>query len=339
MMPINATIASFLLVIFTGLQEGASSFISHGGGGLLFLQDHGRLTTSKKLSPSSSSSFLPSHSRTSSSTTTHNAASTPTSSYNINWSPQDLTKDNHPNFLPIPANDYIKKYQANPQLWPVEFFVIAYRRHHVKHNSSSSSSTHQQKRETQILVRKSANGTSKYGVGTGVPVTRWMLLKSSSSQLSSSSSSTPRGYEIAVPEITFDASNFPEFPKKKKKKKNNDGSNEEEDDDEERRRQSWSYTKIDICEDAFSQSDSSTADTTNFEDAQLQEYASNLRIQLQNDLAQQLENKEKELSDWNFSVLSTVRRVLLIRTIVWQLFKDHSECLDCLPTKKVTIDT
>ena len=29
-------------------------------------------------------------------------------------------------YLSIPEDDYIKKYEKNPELWPVEFFVIVY---------------------------------------------------------------------------------------------------------------------------------------------------------------------------------------------------------------------
>ena len=43
------------------------------------------------------------------------------------WRPQDLTKGS-PGYDPIPDDDYIKKYERNPELWPVEFFIIAYRR-------------------------------------------------------------------------------------------------------------------------------------------------------------------------------------------------------------------
>ena len=45
-------------------------------------------------------------------------------------------------------------------MWPVEFFLIATRqaRNHEIGNT-----------ETQVLVRKSSNGTSKYGLGIGVP--------------------------------------------------------------------------------------------------------------------------------------------------------------------------
>ena len=78
----------------------------------------------------------------------------------VTWAPEDLTKD-RPGFPPITDDDYVRQYQRRPELWPVEFFLIAYRRR--KNN------------KTQILVRKSANGTSKWGVGTGVPATRWVL--------------------------------------------------------------------------------------------------------------------------------------------------------------------
>ena len=81
------------------------------------------------------------------------------------WAPQDLTKDNA-GFMPIPSDDYVKKYQRNPELWPVEFFLIVYRRFTDEKTG---------RKETQVLVRKSANGTSKWGVGTGVPATRWAL--------------------------------------------------------------------------------------------------------------------------------------------------------------------
>ena len=85
------------------------------------------------------------------------------------WAPQDLTKD-RAGFAPIPENDYVKKYERNQALWPVEFFVIVYRR--IRDGTA------------EVLVRRSANGTSKYGVGTGAPATRWIL----------SSQEAPRGY-------------------------------------------------------------------------------------------------------------------------------------------------
>ena len=39
------------------------------------------------------------------------------------WAPQDLTKD-RAGFAPIPEDDYVKQYEHNQALWPVEFFVI-----------------------------------------------------------------------------------------------------------------------------------------------------------------------------------------------------------------------
>ena len=59
---------------------------------------------------------------------------------------------------------------------PCRIFLIAYRRINIpqKKTTSSTQLPHQQdggRKITQILVRKSANGTSKYGVGSGVPAT------------------------------------------------------------------------------------------------------------------------------------------------------------------------
>ena len=122
------------------------------------------------------------------------------------WAPQDLTKD-RAGFAPIPDDDYVKKYERNQALWPVEFFVIVYRR--IRDGTA------------EVLVRRSANGTSKYGVGTGAPATRWIL----------SSQEPPRGY--VKNGMSFAASNFPEF-----------------DADED-----WSYDKVDICADAFAGED------------------------------------------------------------------------------------
>ena len=121
------------------------------------------------------------------------------------WAPQDLTKD-RAGFAPIPEDDYIKQYERNQALWPVEFFVIVYRR--IRGGA-------------EVLVRRSANGTSKYGVGTGAPATRWIL----------SSQEAPRGY--VKNGLSFAASNFPEF-----------------DADED-----WSYDKIDIRGNAFAGED------------------------------------------------------------------------------------
>ena len=122
------------------------------------------------------------------------------------WAPQDLTKD-RAGFAPIPEDDYVKQYERNPALWPVEFFVIVYRR--IRDGTA------------EVLARRSANGTSKYGVGTGAPATRWIL----------SSQEAPRGYSKNG--MIFAASNFPEF---------------EADED-------WSYDKIDIRADAFAGED------------------------------------------------------------------------------------
>jgi hypothetical protein len=129
----------------------------------------------------------------------------PTSRLHPTWAPQDLTRDN-PGFAPIPDNDYVKQYERNRALWPVEFFVIVYRR--IRGGA-------------EVLVRRSANGTSKYGVGTGAPATRWIL----------ASQEAPPGY--AKTGLSFAASNFPEF---------------EADVD-------WTYDKIDICADAFAGQD------------------------------------------------------------------------------------
>lgn len=123
----------------------------------------------------------------------------------VTWSPQDLTKDS-PGWAPIPETDYIKQYQTNPRLWPVEVFLITYRR---------TKNPKTQKCETQCLVRRSANGTSKHGVGTGVPATRWVL---------SSQAKPPCGYRWSQPRLKFEAANFPEFPDSGEK--------------------SWSYDKI-----------------------------------------------------------------------------------------------
>jgi hypothetical protein len=128
-----------------------------------------------------------------------------------------------------------------------------------------------------MLVRKSANGTSKYGVGTGVPATWWML----------SSQSPPMGYKLTEPRITFDACHFPEFP----------ASNNRE------AEKSWKYTKIDICEDALESA------AGEFYDAELREYACNIHERLKVELSERLQKKD-ELSSWDYSVLSTVKSVV-----------------------------
>ena len=184
------------------------------------------------------------------------------------WSPQDLTKD-CPGFLPIPDDDYVKKYQRNPELWPVEFFLIAYRRRINKTTGES---------ETQVLVRKSANGTSKWGVGTGVPVTRW---------IASTQEEPPLGYRWSEPpvpaqespRIRFDASSFPEFPQGQ---------------------ETWSYDKIDICEDAFD---------GQFKDPELEEYASRILFGLHSKLSEKA-NSETNLNSWEARRDSEVKAVV-----------------------------
>ena len=184
------------------------------------------------------------------------------------WSPQDLTKDN-PGFPKIPEHDYIKQYQVHPELWPVEFFLVAYRR------SKSNG-------KTQVLVRRSANGTSKYGVGTGVPATRWLL----------SSAQPPQGYEWSKPSITFEAKNFPEF----------DGTMD-----------SWTYQKIDICENAF-HDDQSSADATSaeggFEDSELEHYANTVRDHLRTELSSTIPENENGLASWEAKRIAIVQKIL-----------------------------
>lgn len=179
------------------------------------------------------------------------------------WSPQDLTINN-PGFPPIPDDDYIKEYQRKPELWPVEFFVIAYRR--MKNEKKRN------RTETQILVRRSANGTSKYGVGTGVPATRWVL---------SSQTNSPAGYDFSQPTITYDARNFPEFPNRKE--------------------ESWTYTKIDIKEDAFQGSDE-------LKDPELEEYASKIRDELRAVLSKKMQ--AGDLSPWQRSTSAVVKQIV-----------------------------
>lgn len=179
--------------------------------------------------------------------------------HHTTWEPQDLTKDN-PACLSIPDDDYIKKYQRNRELWPVEFFLIAYRR---------------VKGKTQVLVRRSANGTSNWGVGTGVPATRWML---------STQVSPPPGYQRAEPLVTFEARNFPEFP---------------------RNEQSWSYHKINIREDAFHSPDTAAK----LEDPELEEYANKIRSVLKTKLSEMIEN-EKHLDSWEASQISVVQNIV-----------------------------
>ena len=183
------------------------------------------------------------------------------------WSPQDLTADN-PGYLSIPEDDYIKKYEKNPELWPVEFFVIVYRRIQNKQT---------QQYETQILVRRSANGTSKYGVGTGTPATRWVY--------ASEEATPPTGYEFSYPPTTFDARWYPEFP--------ND------------REESWTYRKIDIREDAFA------CPGNRLEDAELETYATKVSDELRVHLSKMIqEDGGDKLSSWEVSTASVVQKIV-----------------------------
>jgi hypothetical protein len=159
--------------------------------------------------------------------------------------------------VPIPDDNYVKTYQRNPELWPVQFFVVAHRRV-VRQNSNNKS-------ETQILARKSANGTSQWGLGTGVPATQWVL----------SSSHPPAGYQWSTPRITIEASDFPEFSKAAPL-------------------ESWTYRKIDICEDAFNGPDATELRLT---DPELETYTKQIR----NELRTELELLHQEtMSDGNF---------------------------------------
>jgi len=180
------------------------------------------------------------------------------------WAPQDLTRD-VPGRAPIPDDDYVKKYQRRPELWPVEFFVIVYRR-------VRSATT--QARETQVLVRKSANGTSKWGLGTGVPATRWVL---------SSQAPAPRGYQYSIPPIRFEANNYPEFPI---------GA------------EPWAYDKIDLSEDAFS-----GPGAAELNDPELEEFAGRIRQGLRARLSEQLDG-QGDMSSWDASTKAVVRDVL-----------------------------
>ena len=193
------------------------------------------------------------------------------------WAPQDLTKSS-PGRTPIPDDDYVKKYQQNPELWPVEFFLVAYRRSRNKET---------QQPETQVLVRESANGTSKWGVGTGVPATRWVL---------STQERPPLGYKWSEPRVQelvpareplrvrLEASSFPEFPRNGQ--------------------ESWTYDKIDIREDAFN-----GPDATLFHDPELEEYANQIREGLRKRLSEQVDFGTS-MSSWEASRLSVVKGVV-----------------------------
>jgi len=193
------------------------------------------------------------------------------------WSPQDLTKDSV-GFLPIPDDDYVKKYQENPELWPVEFFLIAYRRARNKVTG---------KNETQILVRKSANGTSQYGVGTGVPATRWMIFSSSQEE----KTIAPSGYKICKPNVTFEAQHFPEFSKSGP---DSSGSHS----------RSWTYEKIEIREDAFN-----NPKFSELIDAGLENHAKKIRDELKLKLIEQMKEREN-LDPFAFSITSVVKSIV-----------------------------
>lgn len=208
------------------------------------------------LLPGSSNSFFVPFPQTSPSRLRAEAAS---------WSPQDLTANND-GFTPVPDDDYIKQYQQNPKLWPVEFFVIAHRR-----NGDTG--------QTEILVRRSANGTSKYGLGTGVPATRWIL----------STSSPPMGYEWSEDDdnghpTIFPASGYPEYDAK--------SCNNED----------WIYRKIDIREDAF------RCDDADLRDSELEKYAATIREALRQRILEQRESGA--LSSWETARLSVIQNVL-----------------------------
>ena len=178
------------------------------------------------------------------------------------WSPQDLTANND-GFASIPEDDYIKQYQQNPRLWPVEFFVIAHRR-----NDTTG--------RTEVLVRRSANGTSKYGLGTGVPATRWIL----------STSNPPMGYEWSEDgddghPTTFPASAYPEYSAV--------SCNNEH----------WTYRKIHIQEDAGG---------ADFQDLELEKYALTIREALQQRISELQEHSA--MSSWEATRLSVIRNVL-----------------------------
>lgn len=204
------------------------------------------------------------------------------------WKPQDLTKS-IPGYLSLPDNDYIKKYQTNSKLWPVEFFVIAYRHQKKKqqqmdddnnnNNNNKKTITKNNMDEIQILVRKSANGTSKWGLGTGVPATRWML----------STSKPPIGYQLSKPRITFDANNYPEFPK--------DCNNNQI---------SWTYDKIDMCKDAFNGPNVASE----LKDLQLEEYAKNIRDELSKALSEKMIDDDITSSTWDSNLYSTIKNVV-----------------------------
>lgn len=95
------------------------------------------------------------------------------------------------------------------------------------------------------------------------------------------------GYKLTEPRTTFDARNFPEFPASNKREVE----------------KSWTYTKIDICDDALESA------VGEFYDAELREYACNIHEQLKVELSERLQKKD-ELSSWDYSVLSAVKSIV-----------------------------
>lgn len=248
------------------------------------------------ISPGVSSFVLPSHSRTSKRWIPHEPRATHTNLHAAAtiehaWSPQDLTRDNA-GFQPIPHDDHIKKYQENPELWPVEFFLVPYRRcpidTHTKTNGKDAET------ETQILVRKSANGTSRFGLGTGVPATRWML----------STAQVPLGYQWTEPAVAIESNDFPEFPK-----------TNSEDEHEPEPTRSWTYRKIRLRKDAFHDShsgrDNGEADTPEFQDPELEEFAKQIRDHLKIELSKTSREKTGKVDQqWEAIRTSLVQTIL-----------------------------
>eukprot|EP00536_Pseudo-nitzschia_multiseries_P004616 jgi/Psemu1/10371/gm1.10371_g len=199
------------------------------------------------------------------------------------WTPEDLTSDNS-GFRTIPDDDYIKKYQEHPELWPVEFFVVPYRRRRsARTNVDNDDPGAGAGAETQILVRKSSNGTSRYGLGTGVPATRWMI----------STAQVPSGYELTDPTIAVEASDFPEFPS------SGDAPTP-----------SWTYRKIRLRKDAFGRD---TSDAANLHDPELQYYAKRVRDQLLTHVSETVREGtpgDGVANQWEAHRMSVVRKIL-----------------------------
>ena len=126
-----------------------------------------------------------------------------------------------------------------------------------------------------MLVRESANGTSKWGLGSGVPATRWLPTQGT----------PPLGYKWSEPRIRFEASGYPEFPQSK----NGPGS--------------WTYDKIDICEDAFNGPGAASVS-----DPELEQYARKLREEMRTKLSEDMNDESDNL--WEYTRASVVKRVL-----------------------------